>query len=819
MRVPLSWLKDVLPTLAAGGREVADALIAVGLEVERVEQLGVDNLLVGRVLGFEPEPQRNGKTIRWCQVDVGNGEPRGIVCGADNFAVDDLVVVALPGAVLPGGFEIASRKTYGHISDGMICSARELGLGDDHAGIMVLDPLAYPGIEVGYDAADVLDLDDEVLDIAVTPDRGYCLSVRGIARETAIALDLPYSDPGGRVLPGDVRHGVEVTLADRDGCDRYVALQVEGVDPAAPTPPWMRRRLERVGVRPISLAVDVTNYVMFELGQPLHAFDAGKLTGPITVRRAAPGEKLVTLDGAERELDAEDLVIADSSGAIALAGVMGGMVTEIGAGTADVLIEAAHFGPVGIARTSRRHRLGSEASRRFERGVDPALCGAAAAAAAALLVEYGGGQAVACTEVDLRFPLPTIELPLGYPGQVGGRSIPADVVRHRLTQVGANLSGGDPIAVVPPPWRPDLTSSIDLVEEVLRLEGYDTLPVRIPKAPTGRGLTLVQRQRRAVSRCLAAEGFVEVQTVPFTADNPLGLADDDARRPAVRLVNPLAANESLLRTTLLPGLLSALGRNVARGHRNLALYETGLVFRPRSKVAPVAPPPAAVRPSEATLAALDASLPEQPERAAVVATGLAEPVGWWGSGRPVDWSDAVAAVVATADVVGVRLDVRADPHEPWHPGRCAGLFVGDRLIGHAGELHPALLERLELPARTCAAEWSLDRLFEASAKAALPSVDPVSTYPPGLVDVALIVPDAVSASEVEAALRRGAGPTLESLTLFDLYRGTPVPAGQRSLAFTLTFRAGDRTLSGEEVNGWRDAAIAEAVKLGAVLRG
>jgi phenylalanyl-tRNA synthetase beta chain len=817
MLVPLSWMKDVLPTLDVSGRELADALIAVGLEVERVEHVGIDELVIGRVLEFAEEPQKNGKTIRWCQVEIGTGDVRGIVCGAANFAPGDLVVVALPGAVLPGGFEIAARKTYGHVSDGMICSSRELGLGDDHDGILIIDPVAYPGVDVGMDAADALDLVDEVLDIAVTPDRGYCLSIRGIARETAVALDLPYSDPGARVLPGDVRHSVEVTLADTDGCDRYIALEVEGIDPAAPTPTWMSRRLQRVGIRPISLAVDVTNYVLIELGQPLHAFDAAKLKGGITVRRAEAGETLTTLDDVERALVPSDLVIADASGPIALAGVMGGTSTEIDATTTNVLIEAAHFGPVVVARTARRLKLTSEASRRFERGVDPALSSAAAAAAAALLVEYGGGRTVACTEVDLRKPLPSITFPLSLPGHVGGRAISGDVVRHRLAQVGANLSGGDPATVVPPPWRPDLAEPIDLVEEVLRLEGYETLPVLLPKAPSGHGLTLGQRRRRAVSRRLAADGFVEVQTVPFTGDDPLGLPADDARRPAVRLVNPLAANESYLRTTLLPGLLSAVGRNVSRGQRNVAIYETGLVFRPRT-APPIQPPEPAVRPSDATLAALDASLPDQPERAAVVLTGLAEPAGWWGPGRVADWSDAVAAVVATAAVVGIDLEIRADPHEPWHPGRVAGLFVGDTLIGHAGELHPALLERLDLPPRTCAAEWSLDALFAAADAAALPELGPVSTYPPGIVDVALIVPDPVPAQAVEDALRDGAGSALESLTLFDLYRGAPVPDGQRSLAYTLVFRAPDRTLSGDEVNGWRDAAIAAAEKLGAVLR-
>jgi len=818
MLVPLSWLTAVLPSLTASGREVADALLRVGLEVERVEVLGIEHLAVGRVLSFEPEPQKNGKTIRWCSVDVGEAEPRGIVCGAANFAVADLVVVALPGALLPGGFAIGARKTYGHVSDGMICSTRELGIGDDHDGILVLPA----GTPVGADAAQLLGLGDEVLDIAVTPDRGYCLSVRGVARESAVALGLPYADPGARVLPGGLRRGVQVKLPDParsgpGGCDRYVALTIEDVDPAASTPTWLRRRLERAGMRPISLAVDVTNYVMLELGQPLHAFDAGHLVGGIEVRRARAGERLVTLDGADRLLDTEDLVITDDDGPIALAGVMGGERTEISAGTTRILLESAHFDPLTTARTARRHRLPSEASRRFERGVDPALCVAAAAAAAALLADLGSASAVAVTDVDLRPDRPAISLNTAYPGQVGGRSVATAAVRRRLTQVGCNVTGDEPFTVIPPPWRPDLVASIDLVEEVLRLEGYDTLPARLPLAPAGRGLSTGQRQQRAVSRALAAAGFVEVSTSPFVAADPLGLPKGDPRRDALRLANPLSAQESCLRTTLLPGLLAALGRNVARGQHDVALYETGVVFQPRSAT-PTAPPPAGVRPPPEVLAALDASLPRQPLRAAAVLAGRAEPAGWWGPGRLVEWFDAVSAASAVAAALGASLIVRSAAHSPWHPGRCAALLLGEHVVGHAGELHPALCERWELPARSCAMELELEAVLAAAA-AVVTAAKPVERYPPGLIDVAVQVDARVPAAAVQEALRAGAGPLLERVRLFDLWTGHPVPPGQRSLAYTLIFRASDRTLSGDEVNAARDRAVAAATRAtGATLR-
>jgi phenylalanyl-tRNA synthetase beta chain len=813
MLVPLSWLQSVLPPLTATGRQVADALIRVGLEVERVEAIGIEPLVVGEIREIAEEPQKNGKTIRWCQVEVGEPEIRGIVCGASNFAVGDLVVVALPGAVLPGGFTIAARKTYGHVSDGMICSARELGIGDAHDGIIVLAP--EPGVEPGTDAAVLLDLVDEILDIAVTPDRGYTMSLRGVAREVAIALELPFADPGARVLPGGLGYGVEVELADPVGCDHYVALTIQDLDPAATTPAWMRRRLERGGMRSISLAVDVTNYVMLELGQPLHAFDADRLTSGITVRSAQPGEIIRTLDGVDRKLDPADLVITDSEGPVALAGVMGGERTEINANTRRILIESAHFAPTRIALSARRHRLPSEASRRYERGVDPALCIAAAAAAAALLSELGGSRATAYTDVDLRPQLPDITLRAAYPGEVGGHPIPLGIVCRRLEEVGANISGKDPIIVVPPPWRPDLREPIDLVEEVLRLEGFDRLPIRLPRAPAGRGFTPRQRQRRGISRALATAGYVEVQTSPFMGPDPLGLPDGDPRREALRLRNPLSAEEAYLRTTLLPGLLAALGRNVSRGRRDVALFETGTVFRARDDAAFLAPPPAAVRPSPEVLAALDASLPAQPERAAVVIAGLAEPAGWWGAGRPAEWSDVVGAASAAAAAVQLELTVEAADEAPWHPGRCARLKVNGQTAGYAGELHPALLERLELPPRTCAGEVWLDVLASAGE---LVQVAPLSTYPPGIVDVALVVPDAVASSAVTAALRAGAGELLESLTLFDLYRGAPIPAGSRSLAYTLTFRAPDRTLSGDEVNALRDSAVAAAVAVGAVLR-
>ncbi|MDR0594383.1 MAG: phenylalanine--tRNA ligase subunit beta, partial [Bifidobacteriaceae bacterium] len=407
MLVPLPWLAEYVPLNGRDGAQVAEALVKVGIEEEAVHGSGVTGPLVaGLVLDAQPEPQKNGKTIMWCQVDVGPaaGGARGIVCGARNFAAGDKVAVALPGAVLPGPFPISARKTYGHISDGMICSARELGLGEDHAGILVLATLGLDP-PVGADLIPILGLDQQTVEVNVTPDRGYCFSIRGVAREFSHATGARFADPALIAVPPPGRDGFGVELDDaapvggRPGCDRFVARVVRGCAAAGPSPEWLGRRLTQAGMRPISLAVDVTNYVMLELGQPLHAYDLSGLAAPITVRRAAPGERLVTLDGVDRALDPEDLLITDSPGGrpasrvLGLAGVMGGASSEVGPETRDLLIEAAHFDPVTVARTSRRHKLGSEAAKRFERGVDPQLPPRAVQRVIDLLVKYGGGEA------------------------------------------------------------------------------------------------------------------------------------------------------------------------------------------------------------------------------------------------------------------------------------------------------------------------------------------------------------------------------------------------------------------------------------------
>jgi len=832
VRVSVSWLADQVE-LPEGLTEadIAEAFVRVGLEVEEIHQPPEVSgpLRIGRVRSIE-ELSGLKKPIRYCQVEVGvsvssgegEDEPRGIICGATNFAEGDLVVVALPGSTLPGGFEITARKTYGHLSNGMICSVRELGLGTEHAGILVLPPDAG---QPGDDATSVLGLADPVIELAVTPDRGYCFSVRGLARELACSQDALFADPARVEVPAADGAAWPVRLEDPVGCRRFVARRVTGVDPYAPSPWWLRRRLLAAGMRPISLAVDVTNYVMMELGQPLHAYDTSTLSGPIVVRRAVLGEKLTTLDGSARSLDPDDLLITDGSGPIGLAGVMGGAATEISDGTHDVLLEAANFEPTLIARAARRHKLPSEASRRFERAVDPELAAAAAERAATLLVRYGGGTiSGGRTDVGAAPKLAPVVMPLELPDRVAGVRYERGVTARRLGQIGCHVelrtgASAAEIVATPPSWRPDLVAPADLVEEVLRLEGLAVIPSVLPAAPAGRGLTPAQRRRRAVSRTLAEAGYTEVLPFPFLSGavfDSFGCAPDDVRRRTLHVLNPLDHERGELASTLLPGLLDALVRNVARGMTDVALYHVGQVVLPHAESAPTPVVPVDARPTDAQIQALLDTLPAQPVHVAVALAGARERPGWWGPGRPANWADAVQAARLVAEAAGVELTTVAADMAPWHPGRCAQLRLGEVPVGYAGELHPKVVEALGLPARTAVMELALD-LLPLHERRPAPSISP---FPPVLLDVALVVDSDQPVAAVDEALRAGAGELLEYLGLFDVYTGDQVGEGKRSLAFSMRLRAEDRTLTREEATAARDAAVAVAAeRCGAVVRG
>ncbi|GAB7007631.1 phenylalanine--tRNA ligase subunit beta [Nocardioides sp. AN3] len=825
MKAPVSWIKEYVDLPADLTTEaLTDRLTMLGLKLEGIETAGAGiegPLVVGRVLTMEPEPQKNGKTINWCTVDVGEangtGEPQGIVCGAHNFKPGDKVVVILPGGVLPGGFQISARKTYGHVSAGMICSARELGLGDDHDGIIVL-PEDAP--EPGTDARAVLGLGEEVIEFEINPDRAYALSLRGIAREASLGFagvqgPLPYRDPALRETPAPNDEGYPVVVDDPVGCPVFVARTVTGFDADAPTPEWMSRRLEQAGMRPISLAVDITNYVMLETGRPIHGYDRDKLRGTIRVRRAVAGERMTTLDANQRTLDPEDLVVTDDSGIIGLGGVMGGETIEMSETTTNVLVEAAHWDAVSMFRTGKRHKISSEAGKRNERGVDPTICEAAADRVVELLVELGGGSAdPGVTVVGTPPRQAPIQIDADLPARISGIEIAAATTVAHLEAVGCEVVvDGDRVTATPPPWRPDITDPYDLVEEVVRIVGYDLVPSVLPRRATGRGLTREQRLRRRVGRVLAGAGAVEVISFPFVGEasfDALGLPADDARRTTVRLANPLSAEAPSYTTTVLPGLLEAAGRNLGRGAPGVALFETQIVARPAGNgPAPIFGVDGPPSPEE--LETLLAAIPLQWTELGVVLAGEHDRGGWWGPARAAGWADAVAIVRRVAAELGVEVAVESAALMPWHPGRCAKVTVGEATIGFAGELHPTVCRAFGLPERSAAAVVDLDTLMSLAPEVV--QGPEFSTFPVAKEDVALVVDESVPAAAVEQALREGAGPLLESVRLFDVYAGEQIGEGKKSLAFALRLRAPDRTLVEGEAGAARDAAVARAAEL------
>ncbi|VXB42941.1 phenylalanine--tRNA ligase subunit beta [Aeromicrobium sp. 9AM] len=824
MKVPVTWLRELvqLPDDVTT-EQLAARLTQFDLKLEEIISSGISGpLVVGRVLSIVKEPQKNGKTINWCRVDVGPEHndadgARGIVCGAHNFVEGDLVVVSLPGTVLPAlGFEITARKTYGHVSDGMICSSAELGLAGDASGIIVLDAdSAAPG----DDAIALLGLGDEILDLEVNPDRAYALSLRGVGRDTALAYGLEFADPADIEVTG-AGEGYPVTVLDPDACPVFAARAVTGFDPSRPTPAWMAQRIEQAGMRSISLAVDITNYVMLEIGHPIHGFDLSSLQGPIVVRRANEGEKLATLDGVVRTLSTDDTVVTDDRGPISLAGVMGGAETELSSTTTDILIEAAHWKAPMIARTARRHNLPSEASKRYERGVDPELPARATQRVANLLAELGGGTIEdGLTVVGSATPRPSVGMTIGLPSRVTGVDIDAADVVEALERNGCDVAlDHESLTATPPSWRFDLNDPNDLVEEVLRVVGYDQVPSILPTAPAGRGLTVAQKLRRRVGTVLAGDGLVEVKTFPFAGQadfDRLGLPADDVRRRQVLLENPLSAEEPGMTTMLLTGLLKSLALNIGRGHADVHITETGRVFLPRPDAAEAPIYGVDRRPTDDEIAAFAAALPDQPHHVGLVMSGERVRTGWAGPGRQATWGDAIAIVQHLAEELHVEIEVQPAQVMPWHPGRCAAIVLNGATIGHAGELHPRVLKAYGLPARVAAAEVDLDALIDAS-----PEIGPrpdFSSFPVAKEDLALIVDDSVAAASVHQALA-AASPLIESVRLFDVYSGDQVPDGKKSLAFALRLRAPDRTLTDADIKSAREAAVSAAGSLGATLR-
>jgi phenylalanyl-tRNA synthetase beta chain len=813
MRVPLSWLASHVD-IDVPAATLADRLTFAGIEIETVHRVGDDlaGILTARVLEVSPHPDADRLVL--VRIEAG-GEDRSVVCGARNFAPGDVVPWAAPGAKLPGGVEIGRRKVRGALSDGMLASARELGVFDDHSGILVLPP----DTPVGADVVEAVDLRDTVLDVKTAPNRGDILSMRGIAREVALLLgkelkplDLPVPETGP---PADGL--ASVAVEDTEGCPLYAARVVQGLDAARPSPLWMARRLYLYGQRPLGAVVDVTNYLLLDQGQPLHAFDLDLVPGRrIVVRRAAQGETVRTLDGRDRALTTQDTVITSGEQVLALAGIMGGEDTEVRAATANVLIESAHFPPAVVRRTMRRLGMSTEGGQRWARGVDPAGAEPVCDQAARLMAELAGGT-VAAGRLRAGPGVPEREaIRLDWARSSERLGAPADpeFAAAHLRAYGCRTEVTDrrTVLAVPPSWRFDLELWADLEEEVARGWGYDQVPATLPGATGGR-LTATQRLRRQAREVLAGMGVTEVQTLPFLSQadlDRLGLPAGDPRRRTLRLANPLSEEAPGLRTTLLPGLAEVARRNLARGLDGVAVHELGAVFLPDpggSGGLKTSPPEDRGQ-----------ELPAEPLTLGVLLAGQAPAGRHDDPRRPFDFADVkglVEGLVAALGVPGVGY--RAEGPLPFHPGRCAAVLLEDRPVGLLGQLHPRVAAACELPAAAFAVELELAPLL-----AAVPGMRPAATpspYPELSFDVAFLVPPGVAASALEDALREAGGDLLARLTLFDAYQGSPLPPGHRNLAYRVALQAADRTLTDADGAAVRDrmAALA-AERTEAVLR-
>ena len=816
MRAPLSWIKEFvdIPT-SVTAEQISDGLIRVGFEVEEIIKQGADltgPLKFAKVLSIE-EITEFKKPIRYVGLDCGEGQTRFVICGATNFVVGDLIVAALPGAVLPGDFTIGARETYGKTSNGMICSGRELGISDDHAGIMVF---AEGEVIIGADAIEALQINDVIFDIAVNPDRGYALSIRGVAREVAGSLGLKFTDPVDALRGlkfAETGKGVTAKISEKSSASVFYVRTLSNFDPKATTPIWMRRRIEKMGMRSISLVVDVTNYVMLELGQPLHAFDKSKIKGGLTIKLAGKARKFKTLDGVERTLDPNDLMVCDDEQPLALAGTMGGLSSEISETTTDIALEAVHFCEVCIAKNSRRHKLSSEASRRLERSVDPSLAEFASARFVQLLTAHSSAQHVATVvDGDPIYP-PLVTIDPAYVSKTLGFDIPAKKVAEVLRVIGCDVDEKS-FTIDPPSWRADLLMAADFTEEVARMIGYDKIPSVLPPRPLHASLTPTQKRRRAVATMLASRGLAEVQTFPFTNQatiDSMGFVGE--RASTYKVANPMSEEFPLMRVHLVPGLIEVAQRNLSRGAKDFAIFEMGSIFRSSQKLVPAISPDLSKRPNEKIIDEIFASVPAQGYHVAGLLVGKTENENWQGKSRAYNWQDAIAYAQDILALSNLEWTVARSDLAPWHPGRCAELIVNGKAVAHAGELHPRIVAAYGLPERSVAFVVALSALPDS----VLVRPTTVGTMPAAVQDVALIVDSTVSAADVEGALREGAGVLLESITLFDRY--DKIGDGKISLAFTLVFRAQDRTLTGEEVSVMREAATAVAAKkFGAVVR-
>lgn len=786
MRAPLSWIRDFTPVEGTVDELVA-ALNQVGLEVEGVEETGRDvrGVVAAKVLDVVPHPDADNLTL--VDVDAGVAQTR-VVCGARNVAAGDVVPFAPAGAQIPGGV-LERRKIRGVESDGMLLAADELGLGDDHSGIIQLDRTTA----LGTDVRALLGLDDVIFDLSITPNRPDAMCIVGVARELAAHFVLPLVVPTPHAstdatMVSDIT--VQVDAVDR--CPRYLG-RVAGVT-MGESPAWMAQRLLKAGMRPISNVVDVTNYVLLERNQPLHAFDLSRLGGRgIIVRLAGASEKMTTLDGIERELAPEDLLICDADGAPqAIAGIMGGSTSEVSAETTEILLESAYFDRMGIARSSKRLKLRSESSVRFERGIDPDGVAGSAERAMELLVDVAGAR-VAGTTVD-QYPHPIerirISVRTSKVNAVLGTELADTEVLDALRPLGIDVEGsGDAIVATAPTFRPDLEREADIIEEVARRVGFAAIGRTVPR-PRDQvgGLTRAQRERRVAADALVGAGLSEAITLPLVARADLERAGAPLDR-VVEAANPLRAEESVLRTRILPGLLRALAFNRLHGLSDVGLFEVGRVF--------LAPQSGAV-------------LPDEPLHVALALGGSRRrrPVE---DDRPVDPYDAIDGLGQLFDALelaAVRFEGAVRPG--FHASRAAAVIVDGHEVGVVGELDRDLLDALELSQPVVAAEVDLDRVLAARRRDR--TFRPLSPYPPAAIDLAFVVGETVEAGAVAATLRGAADDLLEELRLFDVFRSDAFGPGRKSLAFALRFRAPDRTLTDEEVGAIRQRCIDAVVR-------
>jgi phenylalanyl-tRNA synthetase beta chain len=808
MRISLGWLSEYVDTGSLAPEEIARRLTAVGLEVEALERTGqgLAGVVAARIVAAEKHPDAEKLSVT--RVDAGAGEPLQVVCGAKNWQVGDVVPLATVGTTLPGGQKIEKARLRGVESSGMLCSAKELGLAEDASGLLILDRKTAPGTPI----ATALALEDVLLEVNVTPNRPDCLSHLGLAREVAAILGTKVRMPSPRMAEGGApaAEAVKVRIEDPDRCARYAARVIEGVK-IGPTPLWLARRLEACGVRSISNVVDATNFVLLELGHPLHAFDLDKVAGrEIVVRTARPGEKLVTLDGKERELSAEDLLIADRDRGSALAGVMGGGDSEISAGTSRVLLESAWFQPGGVRRTSRRHGLKTEASYRFERGADPGMVIPAVDRCAALIAELAGGT-VRPGVVDAhprRVRAPQVRLRWRRPAEILGMDVARVEARRILSRLGfaEKKAVKDGAVFQVPSWRVDVSIEEDLVEEIVRTKGYDAIPETLPRNAVDTPTEPAEAQ--AISRvraALEAAGFSEAVNFSFVAarelepfDSHVVTGDGSGRALGVALKNPISADLSLMRTTLVPSLLRNAAHNRRQRVEDARLYEIASVYHPH--------PDPRDRPSA-----------ESVEIAGVLA-GRRSPAGWASGSEPIDFYDAKAAVTGVLDALGVAARWKATGGAWLHPRTSATVLArsGGEVLGEVGELHPRVAAAFDLPRGLVAFRLQLDALVRRMEL--VPQHRPIPRLPAVLRDLAVVVDDAVTAAAVEAAVREEG--LVESVGLFDVYRGTPLPAGKKNLAFAISYRAPDRTLTDAEADAAHGRIVKRlAEKLGAELRG